>query len=251
MTSTFTEPHVSNGAVVPAPLGFRRDMRPTGDAVRVVLLDDQHLLRAGLKALLGHQEHVQLVGDAAGVLEAVHVVTRTSAQVVIVNANLHDDDALQAIRIIAQLEYAPQVIALGDAEEPQQMLECFRAGASGFLPKCVAVQELLDAIESVATGSPYVRPSAARTMARGLRNSGSAGGSAADAASARLEQLSTRERTVFELIARGFSGPEIAARLGITAKTVDTYRHRINEKIGVHHRSDYVQTALDAGVLHP
>jgi DNA-binding NarL/FixJ family response regulator len=241
----------------------RRGIRPSGELVRVALLDDQHLMRLGLRALLAQDPRLQLVGDGARLEEVERLVVHGGAQVVLLNADM--EGGVAALQRLSQLAAAPRVVALGDDEHPDRMLALFRAGAFGYLPKSVQLPELRDAIEAVAAGGTYVRASTARAMASGLRAPGSAGhgranghanGQAnghanghANGSRQLLDRLSGREQTVFTLIARGYSGPEIAAQLGITAKTVDTYRHRIHEKIGVQHRSAYVQAALDAGLL--
>ena len=237
----------------------RRGIRPTGELVRVALLDDQHLMRLGLRALLTQDPRLQLVGDGARLEEVERLVVHGGAQVVLLNADM--EGGVAALERLSQLAAAPRVVALGDDEHPDRMLALFRAGAFGYLPKSVQLPELRDAIEAVAAGGTYVRASTARAMASGLRAPGTAGNGHATghanghanghASGSRqlLDRLSGREQTVFTLIARGYSGPEIATQLGITAKTVDTYRHRIHEKIGVQHRSAYVQAALDAGLL--
>lgn len=109
------------GLVLPNAVATRCGVRATGDTVRVVLLDGQHWVRAALNALLSQHERIQRVGDAAGVHEAAEMATRNSAQVIPVNASLQDDDPLRAIRMLAQLEHAPLVIALGNAAEPQRI----------------------------------------------------------------------------------------------------------------------------------
>ncbi len=233
----------------------RRGIRPSGELVRVALLDDQHLMRLGLRALLAQDPRLQLVGDGARLEEVERLVVHGGAQVVLLNADM--DGGVAALQRLTQLAAAPRVLALGDDEHPDRMLALFRAGAFGYLPKSVQLPELRDAIEAVAAGGTYVRASTARAMASGLRpqaggappNGTAPANGKANGVRPLLDRLSGREQTVFTLIARGYSGPEIAAQLGITAKTVDTYRHRIHEKIGVQHRSAYVQAALDAGLL--
>jgi two-component system response regulator NreC len=138
------------------------------------------------------------------------------------------------------------VIVLNGEQRPEEVLEAFRAGAFGYLPWSASVNELIEAIEMVADGMSYVLPTTAKALAAGLRTPPAAPASPNGSS---LGVLSARERTVLERIARGFSGPEVAGQLGITVKTVDTYRHRIHEKLGVHHRSDYVRIALDHDLL--
>lgn len=233
------------GNALLAQTAQRRGIRPTGDLVRLALLDDQHLMRLALRALLAQDPRLQVVGDGARLEEVERLVVHGGAQVVLLNADM--ETGVAALQRLAQLAAAPRVVALGDDEHPDRMLALFRAGAFGYLPKSVQLPELRDAIDAVAAGGTYVRASTARALASGLRTP--AAPSNGGASRQLLDRLSGREQTVFTLIARGYSGPEIATQLGITAKTVDTYRHRIHEKIGVQHRSAYVQAALDAGLL--
>jgi DNA-binding NarL/FixJ family response regulator len=118
------------------------------------------------------------------------------------------------------------------------------AGASGYLVKSTADRELVDAVRAVARGDVFVQPSAARVLARGARRREE---HATDRA--RFERLTDRERAVMQLIAEGYTAPEIGERLTISPKTVDTYKQRINDKLGLTHRADYVKLALKLGLL--
>ena len=226
---------------------FRRGVRPTGDPVRLLLVDDQHLVRHALKALLLKDPRFLLVGDAASADDCARMATQSAAQVVLLSGTMRDGESLKVLQTLAAQLGAAHAIVLGDEDNTEFILDAFRAGAYGFLPRTVSLSELHDAVEAVAAGGTYVLPSTAKILASGLRTPAPArtGGAARQL----VEQLSAREQSVFLLVARGFSGPEIAAQLGITVKTVDTYRHRICEKIGIQHRSDYVKTSLEAGLL--
>jgi DNA-binding NarL/FixJ family response regulator len=131
--------------------------------------------------------------------------------------------------------------------EEERLLEALEAGASGFLMKDAADRELIDAIRAVAAGEVYVRPRVARLLAARVRG-------AVTPAVARgreeLAALSERERTVVRMIAEGYNGPEIGRHLGISAKTVDTYKQRVEEKLGLTHRTEYVRFALELDLLH-
>jgi two-component system, NarL family, response regulator NreC len=137
------------------------------------------------------------------------------------------------------------VLILTMHTEQEKLLPLLNDGARGYLAKAAAARELLEAIRVVAAGDVYVRPSVARMLAAEALPKPKATAPAAT----RYETLSDRERTVLRLVAEGFNGPEIGARLDITAKTVDTYKQRIADKLGLSHRSDYVRFALDAGLL--
>jgi DNA-binding NarL/FixJ family response regulator len=120
------------------------------------------------------------------------------------------------------------------------------AGASGYLMKSTADRELVDAVRTVARGEVFVHPSAARVLAQSARRREQ---HATDRA--RFERLTDRERAVMQLIAQGYTAPEIGEQLTISPKTVDTYKQRINDKLGLTHRADYVTLALKLGLLQP
>lgn len=224
----------------------RRGVRFSGEPIRITVLDRNQLMRQALTALLARDPRIHLVGDSCDLEQCVNNVTHSAPQVVLLAAEKDCDVVNRQITSLASLPLGPHVIVLNGEQRPEDVLNAFRAGAVGYLPWSASVAELIEAIEMVADGMSYVLPTTAKTLASALRtpfqSTAAPGGS-------RLDVLSTRERTVLERIARGFSGPEVADQLGITVKTVDTYRHRIHEKLGVHHRSDYVRIALEHDLL--
>jgi DNA-binding NarL/FixJ family response regulator len=130
--------------------------------------------------------------------------------------------------------------------EEERLIALLADGARGYLAKNAADTELVDAIRVVAAGDIYVRPSVARMLATQIARKPEP----ADSPGSRFATLSEREREVLRLVAEGFNGPEIGGRLHITAKTVDTYKQRIEEKIGLGHRTEYVRFAIEAGLLN-
>ena len=137
-----------------------------------------------------------------------------------------------------------RVLVLTMHAEEEYLVPLLEAGAAGYLMKSAADRDLVDAVRAVAHGDVYVRPSAARALAKGLTRK-----DPAKEERDRFEKLTQRERDVLRLVAQGFSAPEIGKRLFISPKTVDTYKQRIQEKLGIAHRSDYVQMALRLGLL--
>jgi DNA-binding NarL/FixJ family response regulator len=126
----------------------------------------------------------------------------------------------------------------------EALIPLIEQGVAGFLNKSAADRELVDAVRAVAHGDGYLQPSAARVLAGGLRKRTEHGDERAS-----FDRLTPRERDVLRFIAQGYSAPEIGARLAISPKTVETYKQRIHEKLGLTHRSDYVQYALKLGLL--
>jgi DNA-binding NarL/FixJ family response regulator len=128
--------------------------------------------------------------------------------------------------------------------EHERLLPLLEAGARGYLAKSAASADLIEAIRAVAAGEVYVRPAAARLLAAAIVPQ-----RADESARSRFHTLSDREKTILRSVAQGYSGAEIARRLGISSKTVDAYKRRVEEKLGFRHRTDYVSFAIEAGVL--
>jgi DNA-binding NarL/FixJ family response regulator len=197
----------------------------SGDVIRVVLADDHSVVRAGLKAVLGTAKDIDVIGEAKDGREAVGLVDRFHPDVVVMDLSMSGSDG-------------------AEATEEDYLVPLLEAGASGYLVKSAADRELVDAVRAVAKGDVYVRPAAARILAKGLTRK-----DPHQAERDRFEKLTERERDVLRLTAQGYSAPEIGEKLFISPKTVDTYKQRINEKLGLHHRADYVQLALRLGLL--
>jgi two-component system, NarL family, response regulator NreC len=214
--------------------------------IRVVLVDDHAIVRTGLRAVLGAAPEIVVVGEAAGGREAVELLARTPADVVVMDLSMSEGDGISATRSITRHEGAgiPRVLVLTMHSEEAYLEAVLEAGASGYLVKNTADRELVDAVRTVARGDVYVHPSAARVLARGARRREE---QASDRA--RFERLTDRERAVMQLIAEGYTAPEIGEQLTISPKTVDTYKQRINDKLGLTHRADYVKLALKLGLL--
>ena len=212
--------------------------------IRVVLVDDHAILRTGLKAVLGAAPEIDVVGEAAGGHEAVALLEHTVADVVVMDLSMVDGDGMTATRTITSKGDAVRVLVLTMHAEEAYLEAVLEAGASGYLVKTSADRELVDAVRAVARGEMWVQPSAARVLAQGARKREE---HASDRA--RYERLTERERAVMRLIAEGYTAPEIGEQLAISPKTVDTYKQRINDKLGLTHRADYVKLALKLGLL--
>jgi DNA-binding NarL/FixJ family response regulator len=214
------------------------------DQIRVVLADDHAIVRAGLKAILGAARDIAVVGEASNGRDAVALATRFRPHVVVMDLTMGEMDGIAATRLIVATENAPRVLVLTMHPEDEYLVPLLEAGASGYLVKSAADRDLVDAVRAVARGDLYVRPSAARVLARELKKKEEA---ASDRS--RYEKLTERERDVLKMTAEGYSAPEIGEKLHISPKTVDTYKQRVNEKLGLAHRPDYVQFALRIGIL--
>jgi two-component system, NarL family, response regulator NreC len=216
----------------------------TGDLIRVVLADDHAVVRAGLKAVLSAARDIEVIGEAKNGREAVAMVERFKPDVVVMDLSMPDLDGTAATKEIVAKALATKVLVLTMHAEEEYLVPLIEAGAAGYLVKSAADRELVDAVRAVAHGDVYVHPSAGRILAKNLTKK--------DPAKLEREQydrLTPRERDVLRLVAQGYSAPEIGERLFISPKTVDTYKQRIQEKLGLAHRSDYVQLALKLGLL--
>lgn len=215
-----------------------------GDLIRIVLADDHAVVRAGLKAVLGTARDMTVVGEASNGREAIALIERLNPDVVIMDLSMDQMDGTTATREIVKKGLSARVLVLTMHAEEEYLVPVLEAGAAGYLIKSAADRELVDAVRIVASGDMFVRPAAARVLAKGLTRK-----DPAKAERDRFEKLTDRERDVLRLVAQGYSAPEIGERLFISPKTVDTYKQRIHEKMGLSHRADYVQLALRLGLL--
>jgi two-component system, NarL family, response regulator NreC len=216
----------------------------TADLIRVVLADDHAIVRSGLKAVLGAARDIEVVGEAADGREAVGAAARLRPDVIVMDLSMAGMDGLAATKELAATPHAPRVLVLTMHAEEEYLVPLLEAGAAGYLVKSAADRDLVDAVRTVARGEVYVRPAAARVLAGGLRRP-----AGPPDERARYDRLTERERDVMRLVAQGYSAPEIGERLFISPKTVDTYKQRVNEKMGFGHRADYVRSALKLGLL--
>jgi DNA-binding NarL/FixJ family response regulator len=211
--------------------------------IRVLLVDDHGIFRAGLRALLATAADVEVVGEAPDGKEALRLVTDLKPDVVLMDISMKDGDGLTATRALLRRPAPPRVIVLTMHEEHEYLLPALEAGARGYVVKSAASSDLLDAVRTVVTGSTWVRPTAAPILANRLAR-------ATEPLEAGYASLSDREAEVFRLLAHGHTPTEIGEQLALSPKTVDTYRRRVNEKLGIERRSDYVRLALRLGVLN-
>jgi two-component system, NarL family, response regulator NreC len=212
--------------------------------IRVVLVDDHAIVRTGLKAVLADAPEIDVVGEASGGNEAVDLLTRIAADVVVMDLSMSDGDGLTATREITGAGDGTRVLVLTMHAEEAYLEAVLEAGASGYLGKADADRDLVEAVHAVARGEIFVQPTAARVLAQGARRRDEQA-----TERARYERLTDREREVMRLIAEGYTAPEIGEQLAISPKTVDTYKQRVNDKLGLTHRADYVKLALKLGLL--
>ncbi|MFN5597817.1 MAG: response regulator [Gemmatimonas sp.] len=227
-------------------------MRP--DLIRVILVDDHQIVRSGLKAVLSTAKDITVVGEGGSGKDALALAERLDPHVIVMDLSMPDMDGLTATRELQKVNAtrvqrpdeptSRRVLVLTMHTEDEHLVALLEAGAGGYLLKSVADRELVDAVRTVAAGDVYVQPTAARAPARGLAKRD---GSAEERT--RFEKLTDREQVVLRMVAEGYTAPEIGEHLTISPKTVDTYKQRIGEQLGLTHRTDYVKFALKLGLL--
>jgi two-component system response regulator NreC len=212
------------------------------EAIEILLVDDHAMFRAGIRALIEAEERMKVVGEASSGDEAVDRVRELKPHIVIMDLAMPGSNGLEATRRISALELNTSVLVLTVHAEEEYLVPVVEAGASGYLTKTSADTDLLEAIRVVARGQVFLPPKAATLLLRRYKD-------AEGEDSAGLSDLSTREQEVLALTAEGFSSREIGQKLFISPKTVDTYRSRIMDKLGLSHRSELVRFALRVGLL--
>jgi DNA-binding NarL/FixJ family response regulator len=216
----------------------------TNDIIKIVLADDHAVVRAGLKAVLASAKDMQVIGEASNGAEAIAMVKRLDPDVLVMDLSMPQMDGVEATRQLTGEKVRARILILTMHPPDDTLIPLIEMGIAGFLQKTAADRELVDAVRAAAFGDTYLQPAAARVLAGGMRKRGEHAEQRSD-----FDRLTDRERDVLRLVAQGFSAPEIGTRLTISPKTVETYKQRIHEKIGLTHRSDYVQYALKLGLL--
>ncbi|MFF4148950.1 response regulator [Streptomyces sp. NPDC001651] len=216
-------------------------------AIRLLLVDDDPLVRAGLSLMLGGAGDIEIVGEAADGADVGPLADRTRPDVVLMDIRMPGVDGLTATERLRARQDPPQVVLLTTFHADEQVLRALRAGAAGFVLKDTPPAEIVDAVRKVAAGDPVLSP----TVTRQLMDH--AAGTAADTRRAhareRLTALNDREREVAVAVGRGLSNAEIAGELYMSVATVKTHVSRVLAKLDLNNRVQIALLAYDAGLL--
>ncbi|MFD8419490.1 response regulator [Streptomyces sp. NPDC059466] len=216
-------------------------------AIRLLLVDDDPLVRAGLSLMMGGAEDIEIVGEAADGSEVEALVDRTRPDVVLMDIRMPTVDGLAATERLRGRQDAPQVVVLTTFHADEQVLRALRAGAAGFVLKDTPPADIVDAVRRVAAGDPVLSPTVTRRLMEQA-----AGGSAdtrRSTARDRIAALNDREREVAVAVGRGASNAAIAGELYMSVATVKTHVSRILAKLGLNNRVQIALLAYDAGLL--
>lgn len=211
-------------------------------SIKILIADDHKIVRDGLRGLLDRMPDMEVTAEAESGREALELIEQTSPDVVIMDVNMPDMNGIEATRQIVENNPKVRVLALSMHSDRRYIAEMLKAGASGYLLKECAFEELARAIRNVASGHIYLGPKIADVMVKeyvhlSVKEDGSA-----------FSVLTAREREVLQLLAEGKTTRDIAAALGISVKTIETYRQHIMDKLGLYSIAELTKYAIREGL---
>ena len=214
--------------------------------VKLLLVDDHEVVRTGLRMLLENQPNILIVGEANTGLQALDMAVTLKPDVVIMDLTLPDISGIEATRRLKQLRPDLPVVALTIHEDEQYFFEMLQAGASAYVPKRAAPEDLLNAIQAVQRGEVYIYPTLAKLLVADFISRAGEGTNKAT-----VDGLTPREQEVLSVLAEGLSNEDIAERLAISRHTVARHRENLMKKLNLHSRSEIVKYAIRKGLINP
>jgi DNA-binding NarL/FixJ family response regulator len=208
--------------------------------IRIVIADDHHLVREGIRQVLQAGDEFEVVGQASDGAEALRLAESLSPDVLVLDVSMPGQSGLEVTAALRDRGSPVKVLVLSVHDHPQYVIEAVRAGARGYLRKDTEPAELRRAIRAVARGESFFSPSVARHLSAAIQ------GDTAPGAADRLAGLTPREREVLKGIAEGHTNKEIAAALGLSSRTVESYRESLMRKLGIYTVAELTRLALEA-----
>ena len=209
-------------------------------AIRVVVVDDHAVVRSGIKLLLDSHEDIEVVGEAGNAQDAVFRVRELTPDVILLDLVMPGESGIEVLPKLLKEAPGAKVLVLSMQDEPSYVREAFAAGASGYVLKEAADEEVVNAVREIAGGGSYVHPTLGARMVTA---------DAAARAAAEADPLSDREREILRLLALGHTNQEIAKLLYISVRTAETHRAHIMQKLRLGTRAELVRHALAHGLL--
>lgn len=213
--------------------------------IRVILADDHRLVRAGLRALLQSFDDVDVLAECSDGHETLVQVERLRPDVLLLDISMPGLNGLDVARRVPKTSPATQVLVLSMHAGPEYVVQALRAGVAGYLIKDSAVDELRVALNALAARRPYLSPAISQTVLNGFLRSGNAAADSADM----LDKLTARQREILQLVAEGNGTRDIATRLGLSVKTVESHRGQLMDRLDIHDVPGLVRFAIRAGLV--
>jgi len=211
--------------------------------IRLLLVDDHAVVRVGLRLMLQSEADIEILGEAGSAAEAIEAAGRLGPDLILMDIGLPDKSGIDATREIKQRFPKMIVVTLTIHEDQEYFFKMLEAGASGYVPKRAAPEELLTAIRTAAAGEVYLYPSLAKLLVRDFL------GQTHPQPASPEDELTGREQEVLAYLAEGASNTEIAAALTISPKTVERHRENIMRKLNLHSRAELVRYAIRKGII--
>lgn len=218
--------------------------------IRLLLVDDHDVVRIGLRSFLESQEGILVVGEARTGTEALDAAAATRPDIALMDISMPGMDGLEATRRLRQKCPETHVLGLSVHDDKQYFMQMLAAGATGYLTKQAAADELVAALRAIAQGQVYLQPALARWLIEDYQRLSSADSAAGEPPASpepparSLDVLTPRERQVLEMIAQGFSNRDIARKLGLSHKTIGRHRERIMSRLHIHSRTELIKYAI-------
>ncbi|MBP7692728.1 MAG: response regulator transcription factor [Anaerolineales bacterium] len=212
--------------------------------IRLMLVDDHAVVRSGLRMLLAGEPDLEIISEATNGEEALGQAIALEPDVVLMDIGLPDFSGIEVTRELKAARPRVAVVALTIHEDEEYFFQMLQAGASGYVPKRAAPEELITAVRTAAAGEIYLYPSLARLLVRDYLSGGGH-----DTPAALVEELTEREREVLGYLAEGTNSRDIAEALSISPKTVSRHRENIMAKLNLHSRAELVKYAIRKGII--